>query len=507
MLSGTPRERERPATFRDVLVIGEFRAIYAASSLSWIGDYIARAAITALVFQRTGSAVASAAAFAISYAPWLLGGSVLVSLADRYPYRSVMVSCDVIRMAVMAVLALVPMQLPAELVLILCSALFAPPFDAARSALLPSVLSGDRYVVGIALHSATAQPAQVAGYFAGASLAAIHPRMALLINAATFAASALLLRFRVTPRPAASDPARRSDLLRETADGFRMVFSSTALRSIVLLVFCGCVFAVVPEGLSAAWAAQLAGESDRGWAQGLIMAVIPLGAILGALTVTRLVPPETRRQLLRPLAVFIPLILVPAVVNPPLGGVAVLSGLCGFAMGALVPIANSQFVLALPNAYRARAFGVVQGGLQLLQGSAVLATGALTQTAGIPVVVGLWSVAGVALMLVITFSWPAPQVFADAVATATALNATRTPGQDPDQDPEHATDATGPADAMTGSSVTNNDVTDATVTDRTANEHGAKDGGQQHAAHLGPGPVTGAARTQTASGQPGTMEA
>src|SRR5258706_11260043 len=112
MLSGTPRDRERPATFRDVLVIAEFRAIYAASSLSWIGDYIARAAITALVFQLTHSAIASAAAFALSYAPWLLGGSVLVSLADRYPYRTVMVFCDVARMVVMAGVSLVAVKLP-----------------------------------------------------------------------------------------------------------------------------------------------------------------------------------------------------------------------------------------------------------------------------------------------------------------------------------------------------------------------------------------------------------
>jgi hypothetical protein len=495
-------------------VIAEFRAIYAASSLSWIGDYIARAAITALVFQLTHSAIASAAAFALSYAPWLLGGSVLVSLADRYPYRTVMVFCDVARMVVMAVLALVPMKLPLELVLILCSALFAPPFDAARSALLPSILPGDRYVVGIGLHSATAQPAQVVGYFVGASLAAVNPRMALLVNAATFAASALLVWFRVTPRPAASDPSRRSDLLRETGDGFRLVFASPALRSIVLLVFCGSVFAVVPEGLGAAWAAQLATPSARGWAQGLIMAVIPLGAILGALTVTRLVPPDTRRRLLRPLAVLIPLAMCPAIFSPPVAGVALLSGLCGFGMGALVPIANSQFVLALPNGYRARAFGVVQGGLQLLQGSAVLATGALTQAGSVPLVVGLWSLAGVVLMLLLTLSWPAPQVFADAVASAAALNAEPPPNYAPRQGGDSA-----PGDPATGNATpVDSAPVESSINDPGNGEAGVgeagngtrdgitRDSGQEHPAHNGRGHVTGAARSQSASGQPGTME-
>ena len=49
---------DRPARFRDVFASGEFRALYAASTLSWLGDYIARAAITAMVFDLTGSTAA-----------------------------------------------------------------------------------------------------------------------------------------------------------------------------------------------------------------------------------------------------------------------------------------------------------------------------------------------------------------------------------------------------------------------------------------------------------------
>ena len=91
MRSGTADDAERPATFRDVLAVREFRSIYASSSLSWVGDYLARAAIAALVYDQTKSVAASAAAFAVSFAPWLLGGPVLASIAERYPYRTVMV--------------------------------------------------------------------------------------------------------------------------------------------------------------------------------------------------------------------------------------------------------------------------------------------------------------------------------------------------------------------------------------------------------------------------------
>ena len=103
--------------------------------------------------------------------------------------------------------------------------------------------------------------------------------------------------------------------------------------------------------------------------------------------------------------------------------VAGLALVSGFAIGALVPVANGEFVQALPNAYRARAFGVVSAGLQLLQGAAVLATGALALRIDLAVVVGLWSLGGVLLMIVMIVTWPSPQAFADAGAQAAAMNA------------------------------------------------------------------------------------
>lgn len=403
-------DEARPARFTDALASPEFRTLYVSSSLSWIGDYIARAAVTALVFSTTHSVLNSAAAFAITYAPYLLGGSFLVSLAERYPYRTIMVGCDVARMLLMGAIALpARVPLPVVLGLLLACALFSPPFDAARSATLPMVLTGDRYVVGVALYAATSQPVQVLGYLTGATMASVNPRMAVLANAATFGISALLVRFGVRWREPALRPERRTKLLRETADGFRLVFGTPALRGLVLLVFCGSLFAIVPEGLGAVWASQISPVADRGLTQGWIMAAVPLGSILGALTISRLIRPALRRQLLGPLAIATPLTLVPMLTNPPTPLVVVFAGLCGFTLGGLLPVANGEFVRVLPSEYRARAFGVVSGGLQLLQGSAVLATGLLARHFQVATVVGAWSLAGVVLMVCVVRPWaPSP---------------------------------------------------------------------------------------------------
>jgi len=61
---------------------------------------------------------------------------------------------------------------------------------------------------------------------------------------------------------------------------------------------------------------------------------------------------------------------------------------------------------------------VVSAGLQVLQGSAVLAAGALAQRADLPLVVGLWSLGGVVLTAALLAAWPSPATFADAQARA-----------------------------------------------------------------------------------------
>jgi MFS family permease len=418
------RADDRPATFREVIATREYQAIYGASALSWLGDSMARAAVAALVYRQTHSALASAATFAISYLPWLGIGPVLTALVERYPYRRVMVTCDLVRMCTMGLVALPGMPLPAMLLLLFMTALLNPPFDAARAALLPRILDGDRYVVGLSLQLTTAQSAQIVGYFVGASLAVLDPRLTLLFDAATFGISACLIGLGVHLRAAELRSDERTHLLRETADGFSLVFGTPLLRSIALLVFGTVLFAVVPEGLAAAWAGQLTDSlRDRGWLQGMIMVAGPVGFVLGSVVVGRIAP-ATRRRLVRPFGLLAPLALVPALAAPPGYVVVAISGLCGIATSALIPTLNGVFVQALPRAFRARAFGVMQSSMFLLQGAAVFITGALADRFRLPVVVGVWGIGGVALMLGMILTWPSGEHITEAIETAHAMNST-----------------------------------------------------------------------------------
>ncbi|MDQ4119202.1 MAG: MFS transporter, partial [Actinomycetota bacterium] len=185
--TGSPR---LSAVFR----VAEFRALWSAEVLSVAGDQLARLALTVVVLQRTGSPAWSAAVYALTFLPALAGGILLGPLADRFPRRSVMVAADLVRAAMVAVMALpgVPLWVLAALVVLVVLA--GAPHTAAQGALLPDVLDGDLLQCGFAVRQITGQVAQVAGFAAGGLVVAVlDPSAALLIDALTFGVSALLV--------------------------------------------------------------------------------------------------------------------------------------------------------------------------------------------------------------------------------------------------------------------------------------------------------------------------
>jgi MFS family permease len=427
--AGAVREADRPVTFHDVFAVGEYRAVYAALLVNWVGDYLARAAITVLVYQITQSVLLSAASFAIGYVPWIVGGPVLAALAERYPYKRVMVVCDLLRMVMIGLVAIPHLPLPIVLLFAFLGMLAGPPTQAARSALLPLMLSRERVVVALALNSTTTQAAQVFGYLVGATVAAAsNPRLTIACVALLFGLSALIIATGTRARPPAHRPSQRTHLLRETGEGFRLVFGNRVLRPIAVLVFTMTMFAIVPEGLAAGWAADVNPDpTTRGLDQGVIMAAGPVGWIIGGLVISRLVGMHTRQRLVGPLSIVAALALVPAFVGPSVEVVVALILISGIAQGGVMPTLNGLFVLALPHGYRARAFGVIQGGLQISQGGAVLVTGWIAQHSSVPATVGLWSVGGAVVMIFIAARWPRPAVFDRAITAAAAAAVPETP--------------------------------------------------------------------------------
>jgi MFS family permease len=377
-----PTRGDRPATFRQVFAVSEFRPLLGSYLLSTIGDELARVALTILVYQRTDSALLSAVTFAISYLPWLVGGPVLAALADRLPRHRVLIGSDVIRAVLVAAMAVPGTPLPVLLALLLVVSVCAPPFEAARSALMADVLEGDRYAVATSLLGPTLQVSQLIGFLVGGALVTtVSPSAALLFDAATFAVSALWLARGLQRRPAPSlgaAGATTRSIWRDAGSGMAFIGRSPRLLAIVGLLWVGAMFANAPEGIATPLALQLQGTASS---TGLLLAAAPAGTAIGSLIVGRLCPPSLRDGLLTPLAVLslagvLLAGLVPLWLGTGTGGfvlVLVLLFLAGVGGAFTIPL-NIAFVQAVPSAYRGRAFGVTVAGLSGVQGlGAVLA--------------------------------------------------------------------------------------------------------------------------------------
>jgi MFS family permease len=389
-------------TFRDVFAVAEFRALWMAQLLSVLGDQLARVALTVLVYDRTHSALLAAVTFVASIVPTFIGGVTLAWLADRYPRRAVMIACDLIRCALVLVMAIPGMPMAALVTLLFLVTLVGAPFTSARAAIYPDVLTGERYVTGTAVTLTTYQFAQVLGFAAGGAVVGLFgTHLSLIIDAATFAASALIVRAGVHSRPARAagghhEPSRLAGIIA----GARLVFARPILR---IPMFFGwlAAFYNAPEGVVTPLAQDLHGGAA---VVGLILAAEALGETMGAIVIGRFVAPPIRLRAMGPLAVTGCGILALFFLQPGLPGSLLILFASGLAAGYQIA-ANAAFVTATPQEQRSQAFGLAQGGMSLGQGTLMILAGAAADHFSPAWVIAVCGTIGAVVALAIAVSW------------------------------------------------------------------------------------------------------
>ena len=157
-------------------------------------------------------------------------------------------------------------------------------------------------------------------------------------------------------------------------DGLRLVFGDRTLRSLTLFAWLDA-FHIVPNGVVVPYAARLGGGPA---AVGLLLAASAVGTGTGMVALTQWTAQEQRVELIPALAVAAAAPLALCAFDPDLALTAVLWAVAGLGSGYQLG-ANIAFVSAVPNALRARAFGIVGAGLVAGQGLAVLVAGALAE--------------------------------------------------------------------------------------------------------------------------------
>ena len=381
--------------YRDALRVPEFRALFAAYTVSMLGDIVAAVALTVLVFERTGSSFLAGVTFTLAFVPYLFSGALLSSLVDRVPPRRLMIGCDLLSAAIVALMASSAVPVWALLALLFVLGLISPVAGGMRNRLLVVVLPGGAFIAGRSLFRIVAQSAQVVGNAAGGILIALtSPRGALLLDCVSFLGSALVVRAATRARSPLGGAAGEMNVLRDSLAGASAVLSDPRIRRVLLLGWLVPTCAVAPEALAAPYVAHLGlSEGAAGW----WLAAIPTGMLVGELVAIWFVPPAWRLRLIGVLAAatFVPLLAF--AVEPGLAVALPLlfvSGLCG----AWILGQDALILEVTPERLLGRVFSVNQAGLISLQGLGFALAGALAEVVPPHVAIVIAAVTGLGIV-------------------------------------------------------------------------------------------------------------
>ncbi|MFJ4869569.1 MFS transporter [Streptomyces sp. NPDC088757] len=379
--------------YRAVFRVREFRFVFVAHLFSLLGVVVSELALTVLVYDLTRSPLLSSLTFALGFLPHLLGGTLLAGLADRLPPRRILVVCDFF-CAACVVLMTVPATPVAALLALRCAiAVVSPVFQGTRTATLADVLGeGDLFVLGRSLLRIVSQSALLAGFAAGGVLlTVVPPRGALAVTAATFLASALLLRLGTVRRPArgAGDGAGGG------LAGTWAVLRDRRVRALMVMFWVPPLFAVVPEALAAPYADEI-GVSTA--ALGLLMCALPVGTVTGELLAGSLLSAAARSRIVVPLAVTGVLPYLLYAVEPGVALAAAALFLAG-ATGAYTLGLDARFVAAVPEERRGRAMTLMTAGMMTVQGLGMAGAGLAAEFVPVHTVVAGTGVVGTLCLL------------------------------------------------------------------------------------------------------------
>jgi len=270
----------------DTTVSGRsFRLIWAAHTLSVIGDGLVVVVLPLMVLQMTGSATLAALAAAPTTLAYGLLGLVAGPLVDRWPSRTVLVVSDGTRAALFAAvtaLALAGTAGPWPLLLLaLLAACAGVLFETAHVVYVRQLLADDQFVAANARLEGVGQVGTIVGpILAGLVTTGFGTSACLLLNAASFAVSMLLLLLVRQPPAEASVVALTVRALRaDLVEGLRHLGSHAVVRRITLLQL-GVNLAVAVETLMIFFATAVIGGGPL--AASVVVAAAALGGVAGA---------------------------------------------------------------------------------------------------------------------------------------------------------------------------------------------------------------------------------
>ena len=346
-------------SYAEVFRTRAYLAIFLAAALSTWGDYLARVVVAVFVFERTGSPFAAAATFAVSLLPSIFGRSLLAPIADRVPYKYVLIVAHLLRAVLVGALILAVStdgSLWTLFALLFLIELVGGPAIASSQILMTDLFSDRRlYARALGLGTMSEQVNQAIGLALGGFVVAwVGPVRGLWCDLATFLLSALVIALVVKAQAVRGTPsAGVVGFFRDIGEGASYLFRHPVLVSLLALSLCSVWAIAAPEAVAIAYAQDQSGSARLG---GLLMAAPIFGAVAGLVMVGRW-QPERQNSRIIVMALLMPLPLVGTVFAPPVPITWLLWFGCGVLQAFMLPL-QSTFSLVVPAHMRGRVFGL-----------------------------------------------------------------------------------------------------------------------------------------------------
>jgi MFS family permease len=262
--------------------------------VSTTGDWIYRFAVPTLILAVTGSALSTAFAYVLEYIPYIVVGMVSGVVADRWDRRRIMVVCDSMSFVLALVIAGISLRHPPVVALYVCAFALACVrpfyFPAFQGLLVDTVPSEQRSRMNAWTQTVDSGLNLIGPVIGTAIVAAVGVSSATLINAVSFAMSALLvyqIRYGRSTVQAAEDAASMRQISRDLLVGLRTLWQIKPIRYGTLLGTAANMAGYFVEGNLIYLGLHV--EHLPKVALGLVFSVQGLGALLGAAIAPRLV--------------------------------------------------------------------------------------------------------------------------------------------------------------------------------------------------------------------------
>lgn len=278
-------ERSRRPGVASVLAQPNYRRLWAARTVSQIGDVAQFTTVALLVLSLTGSGLGVSGAVLAEIAPVLLLAPIAGPLIDRWPRVRVMVSADVFRMILAGVLVV----WHEELILVYAVAFGLSAgsvfFNPAANSVLPSLVKDEELVAANSgIWSAAVLSQVIVAPVAGLVAVTAGFGWAFALNMVSYAISGLMLRgLRVVEEPA---PITSTSLWRQGAESLTLLWRDDELRALGFAQGLAALSAGATSALLVVLAQDQLDVGGRGY--GVMIAAIGIGAFLGPLLLTRL---------------------------------------------------------------------------------------------------------------------------------------------------------------------------------------------------------------------------